>query len=160
MVVLRADGPKAIRDCHWDIIKTEFSKVQGAKVRSLPLLRPVCQPDTFRAQYYFVDDLQEKSLLHYRDLTMQGIPNNHELQWLSWRGPGYAHLFFAPISPSRGKDAETQYELCKQLCRKYEFQYMGNFCACCFPPLKVGCGASTDAYEQVSARARCTTSSI
>ncbi|BGP22375.1 alcohol oxidase [Rhodotorula toruloides] len=102
-------GPKAIRDCHWEIIKTEFSKVKGAK-------------------YYFVDDLKEKSLLHYRDMTMQGIPNNHELQWLSWRGPGYAHLFFAPISPSRGKDAEAQYELCKQLCRKYEFQYMGNFC--------------------------------
>ncbi|GAA6048170.1 hypothetical protein JCM3770_003694 [Rhodotorula araucariae] len=102
-------GPKAIRDCHWEIIKTEFSKVKGAK-------------------YYFVDDLKEKSLLHYRDMTMQGIPNNHELQWLSWRGPNYAHLFFAPISPTRGNHATTQYELCKALCKKYNFQYMGNFC--------------------------------
>ncbi|BGP37502.1 hypothetical protein JCM10449v2_001408 [Rhodotorula kratochvilovae] len=102
-------GPKAIRDCHWETIKTEFSKVKGAK-------------------YYFVEDLKEKSLLEYRDLTMQGIPNNHELQWLSWRGPHYAHLFFAPISPTRGKDATAQYELCKELCKKYNFQYMGNFC--------------------------------
>lgn len=102
---------------------------QGRQGASHALLHQVRRPNAVLVQSYFVDDLQEKSLLHYRDLTMQGIPNNHELQWLSWRGPGYAHLFFAPISPSRGKDAETQYELCKQLCRKYEFQYMGNFCA-------------------------------
>ncbi|GAA6008239.1 FAD-binding oxidoreductase [Rhodotorula paludigena] len=102
-------GPKAVRDCHWEIIQAEFSKVKGAK-------------------HYFVGDLDEKSLLQYRDLTMQGIPNNHELQWLSWRGPGYAHLFFAPISPTRGHDAEVQYDLCKKLCKKYNFQYMGNFC--------------------------------
>lgn len=29
---------------------------------------------------------------------MQGIPNNAELKWLDWRGKGYGHLFFAPIS--------------------------------------------------------------
>ncbi|GAA5898777.1 hypothetical protein JCM6882_003996 [Rhodosporidiobolus microsporus] len=102
-------GPDAIRNAHWEIIKAAFSQVKGAK-------------------YYFVDDLEEKSLLHYRDMTMQGIPNNHELQWLSWRGQGYAHLFFAPISPTRGRDALAQYALCKDLCKKYEFQYMGNFC--------------------------------
>ncbi|GAA5979511.1 hypothetical protein JCM11641_005418 [Rhodosporidiobolus odoratus] len=102
-------GPEAIRKCHWEIVKEAFSKVKGAK-------------------HYFLDDLEEQSLLHYRDLTMQGIPNNHELQWLSWRGEGYAHLFFAPISPTRGKDAMTQYDLCKKLCKKYNFQYMGNFC--------------------------------
>ncbi|GAA6043727.1 hypothetical protein JCM8097_000496 [Rhodosporidiobolus ruineniae] len=102
-------GCDAVRNANWEVIKAEFSKVKGAK-------------------YYFVDDLKEKSLLHYRDLTMQGIPNNHELQWLSWRGPGYAHLFFAPMSPARGDHALKQYDICKKLCVKYNFQYMGNFC--------------------------------
>lgn len=77
-------GPKEIQDCQLAMIKSQFSKVPGAKL-------------------YFVEDLIEPSLLHHRDVTMQGIPNNAELKWLDWRGPNMAHLFFAPSTLSRAR---------------------------------------------------------
>lgn len=96
-------GPKEVQDAQWAVIQREFSKVPGAKS-------------------YFIEDLTEYSLLHHRNATMQGIPNNAELKWLDWRGRGYAHLFFAPISPPRGTDAVKQFQLCRRLCEEFNFQ--------------------------------------
>ena len=45
---------------------------------------------------------------------------------LNWRGGG-GHLFFAPISPSIGKDAVKQYRMARDRMTEYGFDYMGGF---------------------------------
>lgn len=52
-----------MRDCHWEIIMAEFSKVKGAKVRVSALHYWSRSSQKHSMQHYFVDDLEEKSLL-------------------------------------------------------------------------------------------------
>ncbi|KAF1981167.1 vanillyl alcohol oxidase [Aulographum hederae CBS 113979] len=101
-------GPQPIRDVVWQVIKGSFSQIPGAK-------------------FYFPEDRKEKdSVLHTRELTLQGIPTLGELSWVDWL-PNGAHLFFSPITNISGKDALAQYDLTKRRCAEAELDFLGTF---------------------------------
>ncbi|KAJ5119071.1 hypothetical protein N7476_011423 [Penicillium atrosanguineum] len=100
-------GPESTRNALWGIIKDAFSAVRGAK-------------------FYFPEDIKQKSVLHTRDKTLQGIPTFDELAWIDWL-PNGAHLFFSPISKVSGDDAMLQYSVTKRRAREAGLDFIGTF---------------------------------
>lgn len=49
-----------------------------------------------------------------------GTPVLKELDWLNWK-PNGGHLFFAPITPTNGKDARIVHEIVTRLHLKWGF---------------------------------------
>jgi len=100
-------GPEPARKALWGIIKEAFSAIPGAK-------------------FYFPEDIKEKSVLHIRHKTLQGIPTFDELAWVDWV-PNGAHLFFSPISKVTGDDAMLQYSVTKKRVREAGLDFIGTF---------------------------------
>ncbi|PQE18996.1 Vanillyl-alcohol oxidase protein [Rutstroemia sp. NJR-2017a WRK4] len=101
-------GPENVRNAHWSVIKDAFSKIHGAK-------------------FYFPEDRKaEKSVLHIRAKTLQGIPSLDELKWMDFLPDG-AHIFFSPVCKISGKDAMAQYELVKSRCLEAGLDFLDKF---------------------------------
>ncbi|KIY02775.1 uncharacterized protein Z520_01240 [Fonsecaea multimorphosa CBS 102226] len=90
------------------IIKAEFGKVQGSRFML---------PSEVPADHY----------LHSRVQVCSGVPVLKELDWLNWV-PNAAHLFFSPISPTKGKDASLIHRTITQLHTKWGFDVFPTMC--------------------------------
>ncbi|OAP62015.1 hypothetical protein AYL99_04218 [Fonsecaea erecta] len=104
-------GPKPMRDLQWEVLKSTFMQIPGAK-------------------YEFPEPLKEgtqKTVLHMREETLKGIPNTYELGWLDWTCKRGSLLGFSPISPATGVDANKQYEMVKRRLGEFGFDYLGTF---------------------------------
>ncbi|KAK3311069.1 glycolate oxidase [Chaetomium strumarium] len=91
-----------------DLIRKAFSKVEGAKM-------------------LFPEDLPAEHYLHSRVQVCSGVPVLRELDWLNWV-PNAAHLFFSPIVPTRGKDAQIVHDIVVRLHAKYGFDLIPTLC--------------------------------
>ncbi|OAG02247.1 vanillyl alcohol oxidase [Paraphaeosphaeria sporulosa] len=100
-------GPEPVRDVMWQAVKSAFSAIPGAK-------------------FFFPEDQPNNIVLQTRQNTLQGIPSVTELNWVDWLPHG-GHLFFSPIAPVTGDDAEAQYNMTRQLSEKYGFDFIGTF---------------------------------
>jgi 4-cresol dehydrogenase (hydroxylating) len=100
-------GPDNMMDASWQVIRAAFSHIPGVK---------------FSYKQFDKNTPPE----HVHDKLQAGIPNLQEFGMLNWRGGG-GHLFFAPISPSIGKDAVKQYRMARDRMTEYGFDYMGGF---------------------------------
>ncbi|KIW69393.1 hypothetical protein PV04_05272 [Phialophora macrospora] len=101
-------GDAASIDAQLKMIKAEFGKVKGSK-----LLLPKDVP----ADHY----------LHSRVQVCSGVPVLKELDWLNWQ-PNAAHLFFSPISPTKGKDASIIHSIISKLHAKWGFDVFPTMC--------------------------------
>ena len=86
-----AYGPKHIRHYKLDIIDKDYKKVPGARW---------IDPATIPKDNYFWS----------RDKIAAGEPDLEELLWCIWI-PNGSLIGFSPVSPFRGKDGNTLYEL-------------------------------------------------
>ncbi|KAL5428817.1 hypothetical protein PMIN07_011308 [Paraphaeosphaeria minitans] len=100
-------GPEPVRKVMWQAVKGAFSAIPGAK-------------------FFFAEDQPNNIVLQTRQDTLQGIPSVTELNWVDWLLNG-GHLFFSPIAPVTGDDAEAQYKITRQLSEKYGFDFIGTF---------------------------------
>ncbi|KAK9424057.1 putative Vanillyl-alcohol oxidase [Seiridium unicorne] len=100
-------GPQVVRDALWSVIKSSFGQVPGAK-------------------FFFLEDRPDDDAMQTRNTTFQGIPSISELNWVNWL-PNGSHLFFSPIAPVTGYDAQAQYELTRQRVEAYGFDFIGSF---------------------------------
>ncbi|KAF2251120.1 vanillyl alcohol oxidase [Trematosphaeria pertusa] len=91
-----------------DIIKSAFSKIKGSK-------------------FYLPNDVPPDHYLHSRALVCSGVPVLRELDWLNWK-PNAAHLFFSPITPTRGEDAQIVHNINVRLHKKYGFDLFPTLC--------------------------------
>ena len=101
-------GPEHIRKYKLDIINNEFLKVPGAKR---------IDPATIPKEHYF----------WARHHVASGVPELQELDWLNWL-PNGAHVFFSPISPTRGSDAEKLLAIAKRRHAEYNIDLFPAFC--------------------------------
>jgi len=102
-------GPEPVRDVFWAAIKGAFGRIPSA-------------------QFYFPSEVPktEKSVLHIREGTLGGLPSFTELSWTNFV-PNGSTLFFSPISPVTGEDAEKQYNIAKKRFAEFGFDYLGTF---------------------------------
>lgn len=101
-------GPEPVREVMWQVVKTRFGTIEGAK-------------------FYFPEDVKdENAVLHIRAKTLQGIPTTKELKWVDWL-PNGAHLFFSPISKISGEDANLQYSITKTRVLEAGFDFICTF---------------------------------
>lgn len=101
-------GPEPIRAALLEAIKVAFLTIPGSR-------------------FYLPEDrTEERSVLHMRSDTLQGIPSLDELKWVDWL-PNGGHLFFSPIAKISGADATLQYEVTKRRCQEAGFDFMGTF---------------------------------
>jgi hypothetical protein len=91
-----------------NIIKDAFAKIKGSK-------------------FFLPSDLPADHYIHDRALVCSGVPVLRELEWLNWK-PNAAHLFFSPITPTRGSDAEVVHEINVRLHKKYSFDLFPTLC--------------------------------
>ncbi|KAK3713481.1 hypothetical protein LTR37_008439 [Vermiconidia calcicola] len=101
-------GDSASIERQLDIIKKAFSSIPGNK-------------------FLFPKDVPEDHYLHSRVQVCSGVPILRELDWLNWL-PNAAHLFFSPIAPTRGKDAQTIHEIVTAGHKKYGFDLFPTLC--------------------------------
>jgi hypothetical protein len=83
------------------MIKSEFGKIKGSK-------------------FLLPSDVPADHYLHSRVQVCSGVPALRELDWLNWV-PNAAHLFFSPISPTKGKDASLIHSTITKLHKKWGF---------------------------------------
>ena len=100
-------GPESIMDVNWEIIRDSFSRIPGAK-------------------FYAADDRKGDAAFDYRAKLMRGIPNMTEFGLLNWVGAG-SHIDFSPMSPVTGSGALKQFEVIRDVCHQYDFDYIGEF---------------------------------
>ncbi|KAK0730160.1 glycolate oxidase [Lasiosphaeris hirsuta] len=79
------------------------------------------------AQLRLPSDLPPEHYLHSRVSVCSGVPVLRELDWLNWV-PNAAHLFFSPIVPTRGRDAEAVHNIVVRLHAKYGFDLFPTLC--------------------------------
>lgn len=91
-----------------DIIRSSFSRIPGSK-------------------FLFPSDVPADHYLHSRVQVCSGVPVLRELDWLNWV-PNAAHLFFSPISPTKGKDAALIHGIITRLHAKYGFDVFPTMC--------------------------------
>jgi hypothetical protein len=103
-----AYGPKHIRQYKLDIIHKEFMSVPGARR---------IDPATIPPDHYF----------WARHRVASGVPDLHELSWLNWV-PNGGHVFFSPISPTKGTDATKLFEIAKRRHEQYGIDLFPAFC--------------------------------
>jgi len=90
------------------LIKTAFAQIEGSK-------------------FMLPSELPPEHYLHSRVQVCSGVPVLRELDWLNWQ-PNAAHLFFSPISPTKGKDASIIHSIIKRLHAKYSFDVLPTLC--------------------------------
>lgn len=73
------------------------------------------------------NDVPSTHYLHSRSQVCSGVPVLRELDWLNWV-PNAAHLFFSPISPTRGPDARHLHAVIAQLHGKWGFDLFPTLC--------------------------------
>lgn len=101
-------GPTIIRNAQWEVIKTTFAQIQGAK-------------------YFWPEEGRPSpGVLDIRAKTLKGIPTFDELKWVDWI-PNGAHLFFAPIAEVTGEAADLQYSITKMRVIEAGFDFIGTF---------------------------------
>ena len=91
-----------------DIIMAEFAKIQGSK-------------------FLLPQDLPNDHYLHSRVSVCSGVPVLREVDWLNWV-PNAAHLFFSPITPTRGRDARIVHDIISALHKKWGFDLFPTLC--------------------------------
>ncbi|KAI5849153.1 hypothetical protein BZA05DRAFT_375379 [Tricharina praecox] len=101
-------GPEATRNSQMATIKAAFGRVAGMK-------------------FYLPSDLPSTHYIHSRVKICSGTPELRELDWLNWV-PNAAHTFFAPITPTRGRDARIVHELVTSLHHKWGFDSFPTWC--------------------------------
>ena len=101
-------GPEFIRKYKLDIVEQEFLKVPGARR---------IDPSNIPSNHYF----------WARHRVASGTPDLEELSWLNWV-PNGAHVFFSPISPTRGPDALKLLEIAKRRHAEFGIDLIPAFC--------------------------------
>lgn len=91
-----------------EVVKEAFSKICGSK-------------------FWLPEDVPSDHYLHSRVQVCSGVPILRELDWLNWL-PNAAHLFFSPIAPTRGKDAEMIHQIVVAAHRRYGFDLFPTLC--------------------------------
>jgi hypothetical protein len=99
--------PEAIKS-QFGIIKSAFAKIKGSK-------------------FFLPFDLPKDHYIHDRALVCAGVPVLRELDWLNWK-PNAGHLFFAPVTPISGKDAQIVHDINRTLHEKYGFDLFPTLC--------------------------------
>ena len=100
-------GPDPIMDNNWALIRDSFGQIPGAK-------------------FFTAAQRKNDAAFDYRAKLMQGIPNMTEFGLLNWVGAG-SHIDFSPISPVTGDGALKQFEVIRDVCHQYDFDYIGEF---------------------------------
>ncbi|KAI1612453.1 glycolate oxidase [Exophiala viscosa] len=95
-------------DAQLDMIRQAFGKIKGSK-------------------FLLPKDVPDDHYLHSRVQVCSGVPVLRELDWLNWQ-PNAAHLFFSPISPTKGKDATLIHSTITKLHAKYGFDVFPTMC--------------------------------
>ncbi|KIW14952.1 hypothetical protein PV08_07739 [Exophiala spinifera] len=90
------------------LIKSEFGRIKGSK-------------------FLLPSDVPSDHYLHSRVAVCSGVPVLKELDWLNWQ-PNAAHLFFSPISPTKGRDASIIHKSICRLHTKYGFDVFPTMC--------------------------------
>jgi hypothetical protein len=101
-------GPEAARNASLDAIRKAFAVIPEAK-------------------FIFPNDVPADHYLHSRGRISSGVPELTDLNWLQWH-PNGAHLFFAPISPTDGRDARKLFDIVKKRHVEFGFDMMPTFC--------------------------------
>jgi len=101
-------GDAASIDSQLELIKSSFSAIPGVK-------------------FYLPTDMPPAHYLHSRVQVCSGVPVLRELDWLNWV-PNAAHLFFSPISPTKGRDARIIHDTISRLHAQYGFDVFPTLC--------------------------------
>jgi len=72
------------------------------------------------SKFLYPEEMPKEHYIHSRSKIFAGIPVLREIDWLNWV-PNAAHLFFSPITPTRGKDARIVHNIIETLHIKWGF---------------------------------------
>jgi len=101
-------GDRASIDSQLSLIKSSFEQIKGSR-------------------FYLPSDMPEDHYLQSRVQVCSGVPILRELDWLNWV-PNAAHLFFSPITPTKGKDARIVHNIIARLSAKWGFDNFPTMC--------------------------------
>ncbi len=112
-------------DCSWIFYGTQYGD-EAAIERQLDTIKKAFSsiPGT---KFWLPQDVPEDHYLHSRVQLCSGVPILRELDWLNWL-PNAAHLFFSPITPTRGKDAQKIHDIIVAGHKKYGFDIFPTLC--------------------------------
>jgi len=112
-------------DCAWVFYGTQYGEDASIKAQ-LDIIKSAFA--TIKDSKFFLpSDLPADHYIHSRALVCSGVPVLRELDWLNWK-PNAAHLFFSPITPTRGSDAKVVHEINVRLHAKYGFDLFPTLC--------------------------------
>ncbi|GEM09962.1 alcohol oxidase [Rhodotorula toruloides] len=100
-------GPDEVTSAQWKVVQSKFAGIRDVR-------------------FQLREDVPANSYLHDRAAVFAGVPTFRELAWHQWI-TNAGELFFAPISGVNGRDAVAQVAMCKKICTKHGFDYLGTF---------------------------------
>ena len=101
-------GDRTSINSQLSLIRSSFEKISGSK-------------------FLLPQDLPPEHYLHSRVQVCSGVPILRELDWLNWI-PNAAHLFFSPITPTKGRDARIVHDIITRLHAKWGFDNFPTLC--------------------------------
>ncbi|PSN59434.1 glycolate oxidase [Corynespora cassiicola Philippines] len=112
-------------DVSWVFYGTQYG--DGASIKSQIGLIKEAFSAISGSRFFFPSDLPHDHYIHSRALVCSGVPVLRELDWLNWK-PNAGHLFFSPITPTRGEDARIVHEINVRLHKKFGFDLFPTLC--------------------------------
>ncbi|KAF2015130.1 vanillyl alcohol oxidase [Aaosphaeria arxii CBS 175.79] len=112
-------------DCSWVFYGTQYGDETSIETQ-LDIIRSAFA-NIPGSRFFLPSDLPDDHYIHSRALVCSGVPILRELDWLNWK-PNAAHLFFSPITPTRGADAKIVHDINIRLHKKYGFDLFPTLC--------------------------------
>ncbi|KAK5174373.1 uncharacterized protein LTR77_001453 [Saxophila tyrrhenica] len=123
--IRRAAKELPLGDCSWVFYGTQYGDAQSVE-RQLGVVKAAFS-DIEGTKFWLPEDVPQDHYLHSRVQVNSGVPILRELDWLNWL-PNAGHLFFSPITPTRGKDAQKIHDMIVAGHKKYGFDVFPTLC--------------------------------
>lgn len=114
-------------DVSWVFYGTQYGESEAALASQLALIRAEFVSRIPGARLLLPTDVPADHYLHSRVEVCSGVPVLRELDWLNWT-PNAAHLFFSPITPTKGPLAAKLHATIKSLHTKWGFDVFPTMC--------------------------------
>ncbi|OQV03471.1 FAD linked oxidase, domain-containing protein [Cladophialophora immunda] len=112
-------------DCSWVFYGTQYGDAASIAAQLATIRAAFGQIEGSR--FLLPGDVPADHYLHSRVQVCSGVPVLKELDWLNWV-PNAAHLFFSPISPTKGRDAALIHATIARLHARWGFDVFPTMC--------------------------------
>lgn len=103
-------------DCSWVFYGCQYGEHRHSQIATIREAFSTIEG----SRIIFPTDVPPDHYLHSRTKVFASVPVLREIDWLNWV-PNAAHLFFAPITPTRGSDVWIVHDIISALHEKWGF---------------------------------------